>query len=64
MIVLSSKDVSSILTPAIAKELVAKALVAASKGEANLPLRTAIEVGKDNKLGVMPGAMPDVSGSN
>ena len=59
MIVLSSKDVSSILTPAIAKKLVAKALVAASRGEAILPLRTAIEVGKDNKLGVMPGAMPD-----
>jgi len=59
MIVLSSKDVSDILTPDIAKELVAKALVAASQGAANLPLRTAIDVGGNNRLGIMPGALPD-----
>ena len=59
MIVISRKEVSSILTPTVAKDLVAKALVAASTGEANLPLRTAIDVGKNNRLGIMPGAMPN-----
>jgi ornithine cyclodeaminase len=59
MIVLSRKDVSSILTPAITKDLVAKALVVASTGGAILPLRTAIDVGENNRLGIMPGSMPN-----
>ena len=57
MIVLSDRDVLSLLPMADAIEVVANAMVAVSAGAANLPLRSVVDVGAPNMMGVMPGAL-------
>jgi ornithine cyclodeaminase len=60
MIVLSDKEVRSLLPMKDAIEIVEKAMIAVSAGAANLPLRSVVDVGAPNMMGVMPGAlMPD-----
>ena len=56
MIVLSDKDIRSLLPMTDAIEIVQSAMIAVSAGAANLPLRSAIDVGAPNMMGVMPGA--------
>ncbi|WP_114944596.1 ornithine cyclodeaminase family protein [Microvirga calopogonii] len=57
MIVLSDKEIRSLLQMSEAVEIVEKAMIAVSDGAANLPLRSAVDVGGPNKMGVMPGAL-------
>ena len=57
MIVLSEKEIRSLLPMKDAIEIVEKAMIAVSAGAANLPLRSAIDVGAPNMMGVMPGAL-------
>jgi alanine dehydrogenase len=57
MIVLSHQDVAAMLPPQTAIEVVAQAMAATSRGEAELPLRSIIDVGGPNKMGIMPGRM-------
>ena len=60
MIVLSDKEIRSLLPMTDAIEVVAKAMVAVAAGAANLPLRSVVDVGAPNMMGIMPGAfMPD-----
>jgi ornithine cyclodeaminase len=56
MIVLSDKEVGELLPMAEAIEMVASAMIAVSAGAANLPLRSVVDVGPPNFMGVMPGA--------
>ena len=51
MIVLSHEDVAALLPPATAIEVVARAMAATSRGEAELPLRSIMDVGGPNKMG-------------
>ncbi|WP_247654441.1 ornithine cyclodeaminase family protein [Microvirga sp. HBU67558] len=57
MIVLSDRDVRSLLPMADAIEIVENAMIAVSAGAANLPLRSVVDVGEPNRMGVMPGAL-------
>lgn len=57
MIVLSSEDVAALLPPETAIEVVAAAMASVSRGEAELPLRSIVDVGGPNKMGIMPGRM-------
>ncbi len=57
MIVLSHEDVAALLPPETAIEVVAAAMASVSRGEAELPLRSVVEVGGGNKMGIMPGRM-------
>jgi alanine dehydrogenase len=57
MIVLSHEDVAALLPPETAIEVVAGAMAATSRGEAELPLRSIMEAGGPNKMGIMPGRM-------
>ncbi|MCO5145352.1 MAG: ornithine cyclodeaminase family protein [Aquamicrobium sp.] len=57
MIVLSREDVAALLPPQTAIEVVAAAMEAVSRGEAELPLRSIVDVGGPNKMGIMPGRM-------
>lgn len=57
MIVLSREDIAALLPPEIAIDVVAKAMAATSRGEAELPLRSIMDAGGDNKMGIMPGMM-------
>ena len=59
MIVLSNKDVATLLPMETAVAVVERAMVAVSAGKATLPLRSIIDVGGPNKMGMMPGAMTD-----
>lgn len=59
MIVLSEEDVAALLPMREAIEVVARAMVAVSAGRATLPLRSVMDVGGANKMGMMPGAMTD-----
>ena len=59
MIVLSSDEVASLLPLPAAIELVEKAMIAASNGQANLQLRNAMDLGAPNMLGIMPGALEE-----
>jgi alanine dehydrogenase len=59
MIVLSDADIAALLPMQKAIEVVEKAMIAVSAGRANLPLRSIVEVGGPNKMGVMPGAILD-----
>lgn len=59
MIVLSSADVVALLPIETAIEVVAGAMVAVSAGKANLPLRSLVDVGGANRLGIMPGALAE-----
>ncbi|MVA98028.1 ornithine cyclodeaminase family protein [Nitratireductor sp. CAU 1489] len=63
MIVLSNLNVAACLKMADAIEVVETAMKAVSAGQANLPLRSLVNVGGDNRMGVMPGALlPGVAG--
>jgi alanine dehydrogenase len=63
MIVLSDKDIAALLPMTEAIEVVASAMQAVSAGHANLPLRSIVDVGGPNRMGVMPGAfMPGAAG--
>lgn len=57
MIVLSGADIAALLPMEAAIDVVARAMVAVSAGKANLPLRSIVDVGGRNRLGVMPGAL-------
>jgi ornithine cyclodeaminase len=59
MIILSNADVASLLPMATAIEVVESAMIAVSAGKANLPLRSIMDVGEPNKMGIMPGAMSE-----
>lgn len=59
MIVLSDRDIAALLPMADAIEVVEKAMAAVSAGKANLPLRSIMEVGGKNRMGMMPGAMSE-----
>lgn len=59
MIILSAKEVTDLLPMDQAILITRKAMIGVSRGEANLPLRTAIDVGGPNKLGIMPGVLND-----
>ncbi|MGO4832284.1 ornithine cyclodeaminase family protein, partial [Rhizobiaceae sp. 2RAB30] len=59
MIVLSHEDVAALLPPETAIEVVAGAMAATSRGEAELPLRSIMSAGGPNKMGIMPGMMRD-----
>lgn len=57
MIVLSEADVATLLPMREAIPVVERAMVAVSTGKANLPLRSIVDVGQPNAMGLMPGAM-------
>ncbi|TKT69274.1 ornithine cyclodeaminase family protein [Aquamicrobium sp. LC103] len=57
MIVLSREDVEVLLPPETAIEVVAMAMAATSRGEAELPLRSTMAAGGPNMMGIMPGMM-------
>ena len=57
MIVLSSEDIAALLPPETAIEVVAAAMAAVSRGEADLPLRSLVDAGGANRMGVMPGML-------
>jgi len=59
MIVLTHDDVAALLPMAQAIEVVAEAMKGVSDRTAELPLRSAVPVGGDNRMGVMPGAIAD-----
>jgi ornithine cyclodeaminase len=59
MIVLSRDDVIALLPPETGIEVVAKAMAATSRGEAELPLRSIVKVGGPNLMGIMAGMMRD-----
>src|SRR5690606_16818476 len=57
VIVLSSEDIAALLPPETAIEVVAAAMAAVSRGEADLPLRSLVDAGGENRMGVMPGML-------
>lgn len=59
MIVLTHDDVAALLPMEQAIAVVAEAMKGVSAGTAQLPLRTVLPVGGDNRMGVMPGAIAD-----
>lgn len=59
MIVLSSDHIEALLSITDVIEIVDKTMQTVSSGGAELPLRSAIPVGGQNKMGVMPGALSD-----
>src|SRR5690554_3704587 len=61
MIVLSHKDVEALLPPETAIDVVAEAMAAVSRGDAELPLRSIMDAGGANKMGIMPGMMRNLA---
>ncbi|MFC3614523.1 ornithine cyclodeaminase family protein [Lutimaribacter marinistellae] len=59
MIVLTHDDVAALLPMTDAIEVVANAMKGVSDRTVQLPLRSVLPVGGDNKMGVMPGAIAD-----
>lgn len=59
MIVLTHDDVAALLPMTEAIEVVAQAMKGVSDRTAELPLRSAVPVGGNNRMGVMPGAIAD-----
>ena len=59
MKILSQTDVATLLPMTEAIEVVARAMIGVSAGQATLPLRNMIPVGGDNRMGIMPGAIGD-----
>jgi len=57
MIALSQDEVAALLPMQTAIDVVRRAMIEVSARRCDLPLRTAVPVGGDNKMGVMPGAM-------
>ncbi len=56
MIVLSEADIAALLPMADAIAVVEGAMKEVSAGNADLPLRSIMDVGKPNMMGIMPGA--------
>jgi alanine dehydrogenase len=61
MIVLSREDIAALLPMTAAIDVVADAMAATSRGEAELPLRSIMDIGGPNKMGIMPGMMRNPS---
>ena len=59
MIVLSEKDIAALLPMETAIDVIERAMIAVSAGKATLPLRSTMEAGGSNRMGIMPGAMRD-----
>lgn len=59
MIVLSERDVAALLPIGTAIALVERVMIAVSRGGATLPLRTIMDVGGGNRMGMMPGALDE-----
>ncbi|MCV0396725.1 MAG: ornithine cyclodeaminase family protein [Rhizobiaceae bacterium] len=59
MIVLSNDDIAALLPMIDAIEIVGNAMVAVSAGKANLPLRSIMQVGGPNAMGMMPGYLAE-----
>ena len=59
MLVLEENDVETLLPMADAIEVLDAVMRDVARGATELPLRFAMPVGDDNKMGVMPGAIPD-----
>lgn len=59
MIVLTGKDVEALLPMTECIEVVERAMIGVSRGEAELPLRSVVPVGGPNRMGVMPGALSE-----
>ncbi|MBK0328900.1 ornithine cyclodeaminase family protein [Rhodobacteraceae bacterium F11138] len=59
MIVLSNDDVARLLSMQDAIEAVQRAMITVSAGGAEIPLRSVMPVGGDNRMGIMPGALSD-----
>jgi ornithine cyclodeaminase/alanine dehydrogenase-like protein (mu-crystallin family) len=59
MRIIGKADLRRLLPMAAAIEVVDEAMRRVSRGVAELPLRSATEVGGGNRIGVMPGAMRD-----
>lgn len=59
MIVLSNSDVAALLPMEAAIEVVERAMIAVSAGRANLPLRSIMDVGGPNRMGIMPGSLSE-----
>ncbi|SFJ44813.1 ornithine cyclodeaminase family protein [Aerobium aerolatum] len=57
MIVLSHQDIIELLPPRTAIDVVADAMAATSRGDVELPLRSIMDAGGPNKMGIMPGMM-------
>lgn len=57
MIILSASEVSRLLPMENAIKIVRETMIPVAAGKTNLPLRQAIGVGGQNKLGIMPGSM-------
>ncbi|MFK5978110.1 MAG: ornithine cyclodeaminase family protein [Rhizobiaceae bacterium] len=57
MIILSNEDVAILLPMKEAIEVIDRTMIDVSKGSATLPLRTAIPIGSNNRMGIMPGAI-------
>lgn len=59
MIILSNDDVARLLPMHEAIEAVEQAMITVSSGGTEMPLRSVMPVGGDNRMGIMPGAMSD-----
>ncbi|MEO9778933.1 MAG: ornithine cyclodeaminase family protein [Sedimentitalea sp.] len=59
MIILSNDDVARLLPMHEAIKAVEQAMITVSSGGAEMPLRSVMPVGGDNRMGIMPGAMSD-----
>ena len=59
MKILSNTDVATLLPMTSAIDVISGIMKTVSKGSETLPLRNAIPVGGNNKMGVMPGAITD-----
>ena len=57
MKMLDADDVRRLLPMANAIDCMEETMIKVSRGEANLPLRTIMDIDGTNKLGIMPGAM-------
>lgn len=61
MIVLSEREVDALLPMKTAITVVEKAMIGVSEGKTNLPLRSIMNVGGPNAMGMMPGAISEPS---
>ncbi len=59
MKILSNENVEALLPMTSAVDVIANIMETVSNGNETLPLRSAIPVGGNNKMGVMPGAITD-----
>lgn len=59
MILLSNADIAALLPMESAIGVVERAMIAVSAGKANLPLRSIVNVGGANNMGIMPGYLSE-----